>query len=87
MGDTPENSRWVKIATVEGDIYAEMIREALGNAGIPCEIIRSMMSSGLGAHSVSLANNPATLKVPEEYAERAREITEEILGGEDQDND
>lgn len=80
MENTPENSKWIKIATVEGDIYAEMIKEALGNADIPCEIIRSMMSSGLGAHSVSLANNPATLKVPEEFAQKAQEIVEEILG-------
>jgi hypothetical protein len=80
MENTPENSKWIKIATVDGDIYAEMIREALENAEIPCEIVRSMMSSGLGAHSVSLANNPATLKVPEKHAQRAQEIVDAILG-------
>ena len=83
MDQAPENIKWVTVATVEGDIYAEMIKEALENTDIPCEIVRSMMSSGLGAHSVSLSNNPATLKVPEEYADKAREITEEILGDED----
>lgn len=80
MEKSPGNTEWVKVATVEGDIYAEMISGALENADIPCEIIRSMMSSGLGTHSTSLANNPATLKVPKQFADRAREIVEEILG-------
>jgi len=76
---TPQDTEWVEIQTFEGDITAEMVAEALENAGIPSEIKRSMLSSGLGAHSVSLTGNTAKLLVPEEYEEQAREIVNDIL--------
>lgn len=69
---------WVPLRLVEGDITAEMLREALNNAGIPCEIKRSMLASGLGAHSVSLAGNQATLLVPEEKLTEAQAVLEAI---------
>ena len=82
---TPESTageEWVEAARVEGDIYADMAAEALQNAGIPCEVKRSMLSSGLGIHTVSLANNPAVILVPESQLEQAREIIDQILGSE-----
>ncbi len=69
---------WVKLRTVEGDITAEMLCQALVNADIPCEIKRSMLASGLGAHSVSLAGNQATLMVPEEKLDAAKAVLEAI---------
>jgi len=82
MEKTEPNSaeEWVQAARVEGDIYADMAAEALQNAGIPCEVKKSMLSSGLGIHTVSLANNPATILVPRSLLEKAREIIEQILG-------
>jgi len=76
--NTSEEKAWVKLRTVEGDITAEMLSEALKNAEIPCEIKRSMLASGLGAHSVSLAGNQATLMVPEEQLEAAEAVLEAI---------
>jgi len=73
-----DEKKWVKLRTVEGDITAEMLRGALKNADIPCEIKRSMLASGLGAHSVSLAGNQATLMVPEENLEAAEAVLEAI---------
>jgi hypothetical protein len=55
-----------------------MLCGALKNADIPCEIKRSMLASGLGAHSVSLAGNQATLMVPEENLEAAEAVLEAI---------
>ncbi|NQV14198.1 DUF2007 domain-containing protein [bacterium] len=69
---------WVPLRVVEGDITAEMLCEALNNADIPCEIKRSMLASGLGAHSVSLAGNQATLFVPEEKLSEATAVLDAI---------
>ncbi len=76
--NTSGDKAWIKLRTVEGDITAEMLCEALKNADIPCEIKRSMLASGLGAHSVSLAGNQATLLVPEENLEAANAVLEAI---------
>lgn len=76
--NTSDDKSWVKLRTVEGDITAEMLCQALINAEIPCEIKRSMLASGLGAHSVSLAGNQATLMVPQEHIEAAKAVLEAI---------
>ena len=77
MNDSTDNT-WVIIRKVEGDITADMLSEALRNAGIPCEVKRSMLASGLGAHSVSLAGNQATLLVPPDKVEAAEAVLEAI---------
>ncbi|MEA3287150.1 MAG: hypothetical protein U9Q77_07220 [Candidatus Marinimicrobia bacterium] len=69
---------WVILQKVEGDITAEMLCEALRNADVPCEIKRSMLASGLGAHSVSLPENQATLLVPPEKLTEAQAVLEAI---------
>lgn len=69
---------WVVLRKVDGDITAEMLCEALKNADVPCEIKRSMLASGLGAHSVSLAGNQATLLVPAEKVAEAQAVLEAI---------
>lgn len=69
---------WVVLRKVDGDITAEMLCEALKNADVPCEIKRSMLASGLGAHSVSLAGNQATLLVPTEKVAEAQAVLEAI---------
>jgi len=69
---------WVVLRKVEGDITAEMLCEALKNADVPCEIKRSMLASGLGAHSVSLTGNQATLLVPEDKLADAQTVLEAI---------
>jgi hypothetical protein len=79
MDTERQDTEWIVIHTFEGDIFAEMISEALDNANIPNDIMRSMMSSGLGARSVSLAGGTAQLRVPEEYAEEAKAIVDDIL--------
>lgn len=76
--NTSESKPWIELRTVEGDIVAEMLCEALENADIPCEIKRSALASGFGAHSVSLAGNQATLFVPEEKLKEAEAVLEAI---------
>jgi len=69
---------WVVLRKVEGDITADMLCEALRNANIPCEVKRSMLASGLGAHSVSLTGNQATLLVPPDQLAAAQAVLEAI---------
>jgi hypothetical protein len=76
--NTSKSTDWIKLRTVEGDIAAEMLCEALENADIPCEIKRSALASGLGAHSMSLAGNQATLLVPAEKLKEAQAVLEAI---------
>lgn len=76
--NTSSKKEWVKLRTVEGDISAEMLCGALENANIPCEIKRSMLASGLGAHSMSLAGNQATLLVPADKLVEAEAVLEAI---------
>jgi len=77
MNQTDEQT-WVEIRTVNGDILAEMLSEALENAGVPCEIKRSMLASGLGAHSISLTEDEATLLVPKQQLAEAQAVLEAI---------
>ena len=77
MNESTETS-WVVLRKVEGDITADMLCEALRNANVPCEIKRSMLASGLGAHSVSLAGNQATLLVPPDKLAEAEAVLEAI---------
>lgn len=76
--NTSESTNWITLRTVEGDIAAEMLSEALKNADIPCEIKRSALASGLGAHSMALAGNQATLLVPAEKLKEAKAVLEAI---------
>lgn len=76
--NTAEEKPWIKLRTVEGDIAAEMLSEALENAGVPCEIRRSALASGLGAHSISLTGNQATLLVPPDKLKEALAVLEAI---------
>ncbi len=75
---TSSEKAWVVLRKVEGDITADMLCEALRNANVPCEIKRSMLASGLGAHSVSLTGNQATLLVPPDKLEAAKAVLEAI---------
>ncbi len=74
----PSEKPWIVLRKVEGDITAEMLCEALNNAGVPCEIKRSALASGLGAHSVSLTGNQATLLIPPEKLVEAEAVLEAI---------
>lgn len=74
---TPEN--WVSVYILSGDTYAEMVKEALENAEIPCALQRSDLSATFGTHSQTLLAEVEIL-VPEELAEQALELIEGIVG-------
>lgn len=76
---TPESENWVSVYTLAGDTYAEMVKEALGNAEIPCTLQRSDLSATFGTHSQTLLNEVEVF-VPEEFAEAALECIEGIVG-------
>ena len=81
QNQNPEPENWVTVYTLSGDTYAEMVKEALGNAEIPCTLQRSDISATFGTHSQSLLAEVEIL-VPEEYSEKALEVIEGIVGEE-----
>lgn len=72
---------WVTVYTLSGDTYAEMVKEALANAGIPCNLQRSDISATFGTHSQSLLAE-VEIMVPENHAKRALTVIEGIIGEE-----
>jgi len=76
---TPESEDWVSVYTLTGDTYAEMVKEALENAEIPCTLQRSDLSTTFGTHSQTLLNEVMVL-VPADLAEAALGCIEGIVG-------
>jgi len=68
---------WVKLGTLPGNIYAEMLKEALEKEKIPLLIrgsaLRAYMPSGTEGDAV-------TLLVPEKHRERSAQILHEMFG-------
>lgn len=83
--DNPGSQKWVTVYTMSGDTYAEMVKEALSNAGIPCNLQRSDISATFGTHSQSLLAEVEIL-VPEEDAEKALTVIEGIIGEENRND-
>lgn len=72
------NIKWKRLRNQPGDVYTEMIKEALERAGIPCILRRSdLMAYGVSGVS-SLGSPPYLLVSEERYEESVRIITEMI---------
>jgi len=72
-----ETVRWVSVATTMGPLRAEVLRGRLEAEGIPALVIREA-AGGIYAVTVGLLGE-ADVLVPEELAERAREILGEDI--------
>lgn len=65
---------WVALRDLPGNIYAEMVKEALEKEKIPCYIKSDAISSTLIATSTSLPGSSAKIYVPEKFYSQAKEI-------------
>ena len=72
---------WVKLRSVPGQIYAEMVAEVLQSKNIP-NYIKSddWAGSAFGITAVNLSGGNVTIYVPENHKKEADEILSEILG-------
>ncbi|MBC8204378.1 DUF2007 domain-containing protein [bacterium] len=77
---TEKETKWVALHDLPGKLYADMVKEALENRGIPC-IVRSLFGSGglgviSGAGAVGFRDR---IMVPEEYFEEAQQILTDMM--------
>lgn len=68
--------KWVKLNSLPGRVYAEMVKEVLDREGIPSRIIGGVFDSQL-IHGTE--GTIATIFVPQEYFERSKRIQNEMF--------
>ena len=69
--------KWVKLCTLQGKLYGDMLEEVLEKQGIPCIIQGSPLQTFQG-HGTEL--NTVVVMVPEEMLEAAAELKNELFG-------
>jgi hypothetical protein len=77
----PGESKWVKIRSLPGRLYAEQMQDILKQEGVPSLLKGDdvgIFGPGAGSGSSVLE---ITLWVPEEFSSRARELVEAYLDG------
>lgn len=70
------DTKWVKLPSLPGRLYAEMLKEVLDKEGIPSIITSGGLEPTLARGT---EGDMVTLKVPEEYLERCSEIQSEMF--------
>jgi hypothetical protein len=76
--ETLESIKYVPFRTLPSRLYAEMLKEALENEGIPSIIKGDDVAIVLGSYSTT-SPVEITIWVPEEDLERAEQIADQML--------
>ncbi len=74
----PKEVKWIPLHELPGQMYAEMVKEILEKEGIPSYIKANFLTGAYGIKG-SFAGSRATLYVPEEHANRAGSILNQML--------
>lgn len=77
--DQPVEVRWVLLKTLPSAIFAEMVKEALENEGIPSFIKADFFQSAFSSHGTAMPGSYATILVPENKLEHAKDILKGII--------
>ena len=72
-----KHTTWIKLPTLPGRLYAEMLKEIFDKEGIPSFIQGSPLRAYMPQGS---AGDMVTLMVPAEYEEKCVEIQKEMFG-------
>ncbi|RQW04651.1 hypothetical protein EH222_10860 [candidate division KSB1 bacterium] len=75
----PAEEEYVELHPLPGHIYAEMVKEALERADIPCILIPDMISTGLQVKGTAVPGNQMRLRVLKKDAARAEEILHTMM--------
>jgi len=79
--ETPlEKIKWVALAPLAGEIYADMVEEVLQNMNIPHFTKSDWATSAFNISSANLVGTKVTLFVPEDNREEAAKVVEDLLG-------
>lgn len=76
--ETLENVKYVPFRTLPSRLYAEMLKEALENEGIPSIIKGDDVAIALGSYGTT-SPVEVSIWVPEEDLERAEQIADAML--------
>ena len=70
---------WVELHRFPGPVYAEMMREVLENADIPCILRKDFLSGAYGAQGTETGGLETAAFVPSEKLAPAKELLEQTL--------
>lgn len=73
------NVKWALLHALPGPVYAEMVKEALENEGIPCLIQKDALASAYGTQGTGMGGAETTLFVPEDRIEESKRILFQML--------
>ena len=74
-----EDHEYVGLSTLPGQVYGEMVKEALENAGISCILKTDVISSGLVVKEATAPGNACQLFVKKQDKNRAQGILEGMM--------
>lgn len=78
--DQPQGeSKWVPLHSLPGPVYAEMVKAALQEHGIPCLIRKDFLSSAYGTQGTSSGGLESYVFVPEEHWEKSEAVLNQML--------
>ena len=75
-----EKIKWVALAPLAGEIYADMVEEVLQNMNIPHFTKSDWATSAFNISSANLVGTKVTIFVPEDNCEEAAKVLEDLLG-------
>ena len=75
----PSEKEYVELYPLPGQIYAEMVKEALDKQGIQCILIPDMISSGLLAKGATISGNQVRIRVFKKDRNKAEEILHTMM--------
>ncbi|MBN1560051.1 DUF2007 domain-containing protein [candidate division KSB1 bacterium] len=78
-GGDPSEKEYIELHPLPGHIYAEMVKEALEKAGIPCMLIPDVISTGLLVKGTAVPGNQVRIRVLKNDAARAEEILHTMM--------
>ena len=78
-GGDPSEKEYIELHPLPGQIYAEMVKEALDNAGIPCILIPDVISTGLLVKGTAIAGNQVRIRVFKKHAAKAEKILNTMM--------
>lgn len=73
-----ERSQFVLLHTFPSIVYAEMVKEALEDSGIPCLMKSDMLTSAIGAKGGGVGSR-VRIYVPEDRVRESDEIMDQML--------
>ncbi|MFQ5639409.1 MAG: putative signal transducing protein [bacterium] len=77
--DSQETRKWVRLHSLPGPVYADMVKAALEEQHIPCLVTKDFLSSAYGAQGTGSGGLETHLFVPEDRLEESKSVLNQML--------